>query len=84
MAKGYQGKEIHVILDNLSTHKPKRDMWLARHLSVHFHYTPTHASLTKDRDLVLYPARSIPQGASFNSVAGLIEHIASSPATTEV
>lgn len=36
--------EIHVILDNLSTHKPKHDHWLARHQNVHFHYTPTHAS----------------------------------------
>jgi transposase len=24
----HEGKQIHVILDNLSTHKPKRDMWL--------------------------------------------------------
>ncbi len=37
-------REIHVILDNLSTHKPKRDLWLARHRNVHFHYTPTHTS----------------------------------------
>ena len=37
-------REIHVILDNLSTHKPKRDAWLARHKNVHFHFTPTHAS----------------------------------------
>jgi len=37
-------EEIHVILDNLSTHKPKHDRWLARHKNVHFHYTPTHAS----------------------------------------
>jgi transposase len=36
--------ELHVVLDNLSTHKPKHDLWLARHPSVHFHYTPTHAS----------------------------------------
>jgi len=40
----HPGKEIHVVLDNLSTHKPKHDMWLARHKNVHFHYTPTHAS----------------------------------------
>jgi transposase len=40
----YADREIHVILDNLNTHKPKRDMWLARHPNVHFHYTPTHAS----------------------------------------
>lgn len=37
-------KEIHVILDNLNTHKPKRDNWLVRHKNVHFHFTPTHAS----------------------------------------
>jgi len=37
-------REIHVILDNLNTHKPKHDRWLARHKNVHFHYTPTHAS----------------------------------------
>jgi hypothetical protein len=40
----YPGQEIHVVLDNLSTHKPKRDAWLARHKNVHFHFTPTHAS----------------------------------------
>ena len=36
--------ELHVILDNLSTHKPKHDRWLARHPLVYLHYTPTHAS----------------------------------------
>lgn len=39
----YPDKEIHVILDNLSTHKPKHDTWLKRHKNVHFHFTPTHA-----------------------------------------
>jgi transposase len=36
--------ELHVVLDNLNTHKPKHDRWLPRHPHVHFHYTPTHAS----------------------------------------
>jgi len=40
----YAGTDLHVILDNLNTHKPKHDRWLARHPNVHFHYTPTHAS----------------------------------------
>lgn len=40
----YPGTELHVILDNLNTHKPKHDRWLARHPGMHFHYTPTHAS----------------------------------------
>jgi transposase len=42
--KDYPDQEIHVILDNLSTHKPKVDKWLTRHKNVHFHFTPTHAS----------------------------------------
>jgi hypothetical protein len=37
-------REIHVIFDNLNTHKPKHDRRLARHKNVHFHFTPTHAS----------------------------------------
>ncbi len=40
----YPDTELHVVLDNLRTHKPKHDRWLARHPRVHFHYTPTHAS----------------------------------------
>ena len=40
----HPGQELHVILDNLNTHKPKHDRWLARRPRVHFHYTPTHAS----------------------------------------
>ena len=40
----YPDTELHVILDNLNTHKPKHDRWLARHPDVQFHYTPTHAS----------------------------------------
>jgi hypothetical protein len=48
----HPGKEIHVILDNLSTHKPKRDMWLARHPNVRFHYTSTHASFGSVRELI--------------------------------
>jgi hypothetical protein len=40
----YPVQELHVILDNLNTHKPKHDRWLARHNNVHLHFTPTHAS----------------------------------------
>jgi transposase len=58
----HEGREIHVILDNLNTHKPKNDRWLKRHPNVHFHFTPTRASwLESGRDLVLDPGR---QGAS--------------------
>jgi transposase len=37
-------REIHVILDNLNTHKSKQDGWLARHPRVHFHFIPTYSS----------------------------------------
>lgn len=36
-------QELHVILDNYCTHK-KCDAWLAKHPTVHFHFTPTSAS----------------------------------------
>ena len=64
--------EIHVILDNLSTHKPKRDAWLARHKNVHFHFTPTHASWLNQVEIWFsILARSTLMGASFASVADL-------------
>ena len=40
----YPEREIHVVLDNLNTHKPKRDLWLARHPKVKLHFVPTYAS----------------------------------------
>lgn len=40
----YPGKDIHVILDNLNTQKPKRDRGRLRHPHVHGRYAPTHAS----------------------------------------
>ncbi len=41
----YPRQELHVILDNSSTHgTPDVEAWLAEHPEVHFHYTPTSAS----------------------------------------
>jgi transposase len=37
-------REIHVILDNLNTHKPKDDRWLKRQPNVRLHFIPTYAS----------------------------------------
>jgi len=37
--------QVHVILDNLSTHKaPAVKRWLARHRRFHLHFTPTYSS----------------------------------------
>lgn len=62
-------KEIHVVLDNLSTHKPKEDRWLKRHSNIHFHFTPTHASWLNQVECwfsILW--RQALKGASFTSV----------------
>jgi len=41
---GCERTELHVVLVNLNTHKPKHDRWLARHPDVHFHYLPIYTS----------------------------------------
>lgn len=73
---GHPGREIHVILDNLNTHKPKRDRWLARHKNVHFHFTPTHASWMNQVEIwfSILQSQSL-TGASFTSPAQLREHM---------
>ncbi len=64
----YPDKEIHVILDNLRTHKPKRDMWLKRNKNVHFHYTPTYSSwLNQVECWFSILSRNALKGASFTS-----------------
>jgi transposase len=66
---GNPDKQIHVVLDNLNTHKPKKDNWLKRHPHVYFHYTPTHASWLNQVECwfsILW--RHALQGASFISV----------------
>jgi transposase len=69
-------REIHVVLDNLKTHKPKRDLWLARHKNVHFHFTPTHASWLNQVEIWFsILARSTLDGASFTSVHQLRQAI---------
>ena len=77
VVKQYLGKEVHVILDNLSTLKPKRDLWLARrHRNVHFHYAPTYASWMNQIEIwfSILTGRSLKRG-SFGSVVELMAHI---------
>lgn len=45
----HAGHEIHVVLDNLSTHStPDARAWLNAHPNVHFHFTPTGSSWCSD------------------------------------
>ena len=70
------GRELHVILDNLNTHKPKRDRWLQRHPHVHLHFTPTYSSwLNQVECWFSILSRSALRGASFTSSRQLREAI---------
>jgi transposase len=73
---GHPDTAIHVVLDNLNTHKPKNDRWLKRHPNVRFHFTPTRASWLNQVEIwfSILEGQSL-HGASFTSVAQLREHI---------
>src|ERR687897_2523780 len=76
LVAAYPDQEIHVVLDNLKTHKPKRDRWLAQHKNVHLHFTPTHASWLNQVEIWFsILARSTLDGASFASVRQLRQAI---------
>ena len=59
VVKQYEGKEIHVILDNLSTHKPKRDLWLTASKRAFPLHTYPYVLAEPDRNLVLDPGGTV-------------------------
>ena len=45
VARAYPSGELHIVLDNVSTHKtPDVREWLVKHPRITFHFTPTSAS----------------------------------------
>ena len=71
----FPAREIHVVLDNLNTHK-KCDRWLKKHPKVQFHYTPTRSSWLNQIEtwFSILQGQSL-TGASFTSIEQLQEHI---------
>jgi transposase len=68
-------QQIHVILDNYSTHK-KNHEWLAKHPNVHFHFTPTSASWLNQVEIWFgIFARKTLSGASFANIEQLVQAI---------
>ena len=64
----YPDREIHVVLDNRNTHKPKEDRWLKHHPLVHLHFTPTYSSwLNQVECWFSILGRQALQGVSFTS-----------------
>ena len=73
----YPDTELHVILDNVSTHKtPAVRAWLERHPRITFHFTPTSASwLNQIETWFGILSRQAIRRGSFSSVRELIAMI---------
>jgi transposase len=71
----FKDRELHVILDNLNTHK-KNERWLKKHPKVQFHFTPTRASWLNQVEtwFSILQGQSLSE-ASFTAVKELEEHI---------
>jgi DDE superfamily endonuclease len=71
----FPDRQIHVILDNLNTHK-KNERWLKKHPKVRFHFTPTRSSWLNQVEIwfSILQGQSL-TGASFTAVEQLQEHI---------
>jgi hypothetical protein len=65
-------RQIHAILDTLSTHQ-RNDAWLAAHPNVTFHFTPTSASWLHQVDIWfgIFQRKTV-RNASFTSINQLI------------
>ena len=73
----HRARELHVILDNSSTHKtPAVQTWLLAQPRVHFHFTPTGASWLNmvEAWFSILTRKSVRRG-SFDTVAALVKHI---------
>jgi transposase len=73
----HAGKEIHIVLDNLSTHTtPEVQEWLSANPNVHFHFTPKGASWINQIEtwFGIITRQSIRRG-TFSSVKTLIKQI---------
>lgn len=77
LSRRYRTRDLHVILDNSSTHKtPEVKAWLDAHPRVHFHFTPTGASWLNmvEAWFSILTRKSVRRG-SFDTVRALIKHI---------
>src|SRR5437879_5653267 len=77
VTRRYRGRELHIILDNSSTHStPAVQAWLAAHPWVQFHFTPKGASWLNmvEAWFSILTRKSVRRG-SFETVRALVRHI---------
>ena len=75
--KPHADKEVHVVLDNLSTHTtPEVESWLEKNPHIHFHFTPVGSSWINQIEtwFGIITRQSIRRG-TFSSVKALIKQI---------
>ncbi len=74
--KAYPDREIHIVMDNISTHKITDPEWWKKHPRLHFHFTPTHASWMNQVEVwfSILSTQSL-AGSSHTSVGQLVTHI---------
>lgn len=72
-----QNRELHIVMDNFSAHKTSEVMrWAEAHKSVHFHFTPTHASWLNQIELWFsILSRQLLSKQDFKSVPDLIRQL---------
>jgi transposase len=73
----YRRRELHVVLDNSSTHStPEVRTWLEKHPRIHLHFTPTSASWLNmvEAWFGILTRQSVRRG-SFPTVKALVKHI---------
>jgi len=78
LARQYRRRDLHVVLDNSSTHKtPDVRAWLEARPRVHFHCTPAGTSwlnIMVEAWFSILTRKSVRRG-SFDTVCALITHI---------
>jgi len=70
-------KELHIVMDNFSAHKTVEvKQWVEMHKSVHFHFTPTHASWLNQVELWFsILSRQLLSKQDFDSVPDLTKQL---------
>src|SRR6476646_10263192 len=75
LVDAFPDRELHVILDNLNTHK-KNERWLKKHPKVHFHFIPTRSSWLNQVEtwFSVLQGQSL-NGTSFSAIEQMQQHI---------
>ena len=76
VARAYPRRELHLILDNASTHKHATvEEWLSKNRRIHLHFTPTSASWMNQVEVWFRFFSAGPSTAASSAASALVEAI---------